>query len=144
MCKLVVQHVFARIYHAATLLYCTEVTASNNGCVLTNTSLNSLKVRKPSLETYYWEFPGLNTYKHSWLRLSCVNLVLDSALLDCDCMFSSHWSQLVPYLRWWAQLTVYSPRSITLQQTRLSNQTLPLQVNILIWVLLLCGDGVLG
>lgn len=49
----------------------------------------------------------------------------------------------VTYLRWRVQLLVHGgPRSVALQQTRLPAQTLPLQVDILIWVLLLCGDEV--
>lgn len=47
------------------------------------------------------------------------------------------------YLRWRVQLAVHGgPRSVALQQTRLPTQTLPLQVNILIWVLFLYGDEV--
>lgn len=46
------------------------------------------------------------------------------------------------YLRWRVQLPVHGgPRSVV-QKTRLPTQTPPLQVNILVWVLLLCGDDV--
>lgn len=49
-------------------------------------------------------------------------------------------SRLMTYLRWRVQLPVHGgPRSAALQ---LPTQTLPLQVNILVWVLLLCGDEV--
>lgn len=47
------------------------------------------------------------------------------------------------YLRWRVQLPVHGgPRSAALQQARLPTQTLPLQVDILVRVLLLCGDEV--
>lgn len=47
------------------------------------------------------------------------------------------------HLRWRVQLPVHGgPRSVALQQTRLPTQTLPLQVNILIGVLLLCWEEV--
>lgn len=52
-------------------------------------------------------------------------------------------NRLMTYLRWRVQLPVHGgPRSVALQQTRLSAQTLSLQVNILVWVLLLCVDEV--
>lgn len=47
------------------------------------------------------------------------------------------------HLRWRVQLPVHgAPRPVALQETRHADQTLPLQVDILVWILLLCGDGV--
>lgn len=47
------------------------------------------------------------------------------------------------YLRWTVQLPVHSfPTSIVLRKTSLSSKSPPLQVNILVWVLLLCWDDV--
>lgn len=49
----------------------------------------------------------------------------------------------VTHLRWRVQLLVHGrPRSVALQQAGLPAQTLPLQVDILIRVLLLCEDDV--
>lgn len=47
------------------------------------------------------------------------------------------------YLRRRVQLPVHDgPRAVVLQQTRRTAQTPPLQVDVLIWILLLCGNKV--
>jgi len=49
-------------------------------------------------------------------------------------------SRPMTYLRWRVQLPVHSAARAAHQQTSLPTKTLPLQVDVLIWILLLCVD----